>query len=369
LTTLKLEAGPRLQRFVVGGELEKEGRIEFDPNHLGFNAYGEIEFSTLIGHMPTKVTLKPVELTDPSKKQRRIFEAKSDRLGKSQYFVVLSPTDAGPHKLVIRTGDAIEQVLPLYDPNRRGHQLMQRQLAEASAEERQAIDELHVALGYGFRMKIESAKVVELSVGGKGNVSRFNASFAALKNLRRLELQGFHLDAAGLPGLKNLGKLESISLGYNLQIDDRGLAFFESLTNLKGLHCYCCSGITDRGMEHLANLQSLTYLRLYREDTLLKPDLKVETVTNAGLKHLKNLNKLEYLQIYGQNITDDGLKDLQSLANLKDLGISGKGITDKGLKYLEGFFKLESVDLSHTSVTPAGLAALKAKLPRLKSAR
>ena len=368
LTTLYPVTGPKIHRFTVGGELGKEGRLEFDGNHFGFSPYGDIHSSTLMAFLPKKVTLRPIQIEDPSKKQRRIFEAVADQPGKSRYFVVLSPTDAGPHRLIVRTNDKTEQVLQLYDPNRRDHQLMQRELAKTPIEERNAINELRAELGYGFQVKVEAAHVVELRLYGRGDVSRLNGSLAALKNLRHLELNSFHFDAAGLACLRGLTSLQSISLTH-MEIDDRGLACFESLANLKRLHCYVCGGITDRGMEHLANLKDLTFLRLYREDTLLKPDLKVPTVTNDGLKYLKNLTKLEYLQIFGQNITDDGLANLQSLANLKSLGLSGKGITDEGLKHLQRLSKLESVDLGHTSVTPAGLAALKAKLPKLKGTR
>ena len=91
--------------------------LRLDPNGMGFNILGEPVYATLIGMDPYSfpVTLKRIAIPDPTPQGRLLFEVvvtKPYRLV-AGYFLVLSPTQAGPHRLLIRNGDSLQHVLPL----------------------------------------------------------------------------------------------------------------------------------------------------------------------------------------------------------------------------------------------------------------
>jgi hypothetical protein len=91
--------------------------LRLDPNGMGFNILGDPVYTTLIGMEPDSfpVTLKRIEIPDPTPQGRILLEVvvtKPYRL-ESGYFLVLSPTRAGSHRLLIRNGDTLRHVLPL----------------------------------------------------------------------------------------------------------------------------------------------------------------------------------------------------------------------------------------------------------------
>ena len=368
LTTLSSSHGRAeggLRRLAIRGTPNGPVSLDLDPNHLMFNAFGDVVGSTLIGNSPIKATLKRLEIPDPAKKGRLLFEVVTGGEAlKAKYSLVLSPTERGPHRLLVREGDRLRHALPLHDPERRYHLALQRRLEETPAQERRAIADLRQRIGYGFRLKVESQSVVELAVHNGGDADRIDPLLKHLKNLRRLEFGGPQLSAAGLASLPELTKLEHLGFS-STHIDDRGLANLKDLPQLRGLSFYCCRGITDEGVAHLAGLKNLKSLQLYREDSLFKPDPKEKLVTDAGLENVKGLAELEYLNLMGQDITDTGLERLKGLTNLKKLYVSGDGITDAGLGHLKGLLHLERLHLFQTRVTPAGKAALRADLPVL----
>lgn len=356
-----------LRRVEIRGAPDGPAELDLDPNHLVFNAFGDVVGTTLIGYTPAKVTLKRLDVQDPAKSGRLLFDVVPDGGGKApaaRYQVVLSPTDAGPHRLLVRDGDRLRYVLPLDDPDRRYHLAMQSKLQEVPDEERGAVADLRRAVGYRFRVNVEAGHVVELLVAGGGDAGRVDPALARLKGLRRLEFNGPGLGPAGLPGLRDLPGLEQLRFTGG-HVDDRGLASLKDLAQLQGLWFYGCRGITDQGLAHLAGLKGLKHLQFYREDTLPKPDPKEGVITDAGLEHLKGLTGLEYLNLMGQRVTDAGLERLKGLAALQELYLSGEGVTDAGLEQLRGLSHMRYLHLYRTGVTPTGRAALKAKVPAL----
>jgi hypothetical protein len=367
LTTLVSAPPDQLHRIDVHGTPEGAATLDLDPNYLTFNAFGEVVWSTLIGTVPMKATLRRVEAPDPAGKGRRLFEVMpTERKLQERYFVVLSPTEGGPHRLLIRQGEALRQLLPLHDPQRRYHLAMLPELEAVSPPERQAIADLRQAIGYGLHFRVEAGTVVELSVSSGGGAEAIDPSLKQLRNLRRLGLSWVSLGATGLPNLRALPRLEHLRFDH-AQINDAGLASIGALTQLRGLWFYNCSGITDQGVAHLGGLKKLKILELSRENSLHKPELPEARITDAGLVHLQRLNELESLNLSGQRISAPGLKRLKSLSRLTELYLSGKGITDAGLQHLAGLRQLRKLHRYQTRVTPAGSKALKAKLPLLST--
>jgi Leucine-rich repeat (LRR) protein len=151
------------------------------------------------------------------------------------------------------------------------------------------------------------------------------------------------------------------------------------------------TGITDRGLRHLAGLPHLTDLRIGNIDPrhLLPGDpLPLNKITDAGLVHLKTLTKLQGLNLVGLPITDaglDALKDLpnlgglyldrtrvtgpglgrlKSLPSLAVLYLDGSALSDAGLSHLKGATNLQVLSLAGVPLSGLGLAHLKA-LPKL----
>lgn len=356
------EGGRR--RLAIRGTPNGPVSLDLDPNLLGFNIFGDVVLTTLIYAAPIKATLKRLELPDPAQKGRLVFEVVTGGEAlEAEYFLVLSPTERGPHRLLVREGDRLRHVLPLYDPERRYHLALQPQLRETSADEQRAIDDLRQRIGYGFRLKVESQSIVELDVQSGGDSGRVDPALKHLKNLRRLTFSGPQLSVGGLASLPELTKLEH--LGFNLaHIDDRVLASLKDLPQIRGLSFYGCRGITDQSVAHLACLKNLN--SLYIEDWFRSRDPNEKRVTDVGLENLKGFAELEHLNLMGHDITDTGLERLKGLTKLKELHVSGNGITDAGLGHLKGLLHLERLHLSQTRVTPAGKAALRASLPALK---
>jgi hypothetical protein len=341
-----------------------EASLQLDLNHLGFNLSGDVCMRTLMYHAPYKAKLRQIDVHDPLDKGRLLFDVEpADRKPTFRYQLVLAPTEAGPHRLLVRDGDALRGVLPLHDPARREHLAALAGLENASAEQRQAIAELRQLAGYHFRFKVESDKVVELSIDSGVDADKVDPVLRHLPHLTALQFHGSRLRAAGLPSLGRLTKLRSLFFS-SAEISDAGLESLRQAPQLTSLHVYCCSGITDTGMKHLGGLTRLKYLRLYREDSL-RPGFKGPRITSAGLPYLEDLTELESLDLMGQDVNDAGLKHLGGLKKLKDLSLSGNGITDAGLDHLKDLEHLERLHLYGTQTTPAGKAALRAKLPKL----
>lgn len=369
LTTLSSAHGRsdgRLRRLAVRGSPNDAVHLDLDPNYLFFDVFGEVESTTLVGYEPIKATLNRVDIPDPAKNGRLLFEVKMDATDKkTNYFLVLSPTESGAHRLLIKEGGVLRHVLPLHSAARRYHLTMQAQLAETSVSEQQSIGDLRHAIGYCFRFKVESGAIVELHVQSRDDADHIDTALKHLKNLRRLSFNGSRLNAVGLPSLRNLAKLEQLYFS-GAHIDDAGLASVKHLTQLRGLWFYDCQGITDKGIVHFGGLKNLKYLRLYREDSLIKSEPKAVVVTDTGLAHLKSLTELENLNLMGQKVTEVGLEHLKDLTSLNELDLSGDGITDAGLEHLYGLVRLKRLNLYQTRVTAAGKEALMSKLPMLR---
>ena len=100
------------------------------------------------------------------------------------------------------------------------------------------------------------------------------------------------------------------------------------------------------------------------ENTLVpRHKLAREKMTDAGMRHLKNMNTLEHLHIKYLPITDKGLAHISTLDNLQVIKLTHSNVTDAGLLHLHGLTKLKEVNLLGTKVTLAGVRKLREALP------
>jgi hypothetical protein len=354
-----------LQGVTISGSTDGPASLSLNPNYLSFNAFGDVVMTTLIGHQALPATLQRIAIPDPMQQNRLLFEVvtKDDRQ-EGRYFLMLAPTQAGPHRLLIRKGDSVSHVLPLTDPSLQYHLSLQRKLAACSLQEQQAVKELRNTIGFGFEIKIESASVTELHISSGGDAARVDSALKGLTKLKTLEFSRSRLGPTGLPNLRHLADLKILRFS-GAEIADGGLASVRQVPGLMALSFYDCRGITDEGLAHLEGLKHLKGLQLYREDFPKPGQPGAPRITDAGLAHLRGLTGLTSLNLMGQAITDAGLEHLKDLVNLTELCLAGDGITDAGLVHLKGMTRLKYLHLSNTRITEAGKATLKAKQPLL----
>jgi len=193
-----------------------------------------------------------------------------------------------------------------------------------------------------------------------------------------------HQDPDDLAGLSQLAPdalhtLRISSLVRTPDADQRVLEPILHLTDLQILALYK-TGITARGMARLKVLRNLRALELHEENisvsslAVLKdlPALEyfdmIPGTTDAGLKHVAQAQSLRWLRLRMGRIWGPGLAELARLPRLERLSLWGTtGITDRHMPYLEGLTQLKSLTLWGASVplTDATLASL-SKLTNLE---
>lgn len=141
-------------------------------------------------------------------------------------------------------------------------------------------------------------KLTILTLTGSARVSDVGMKhISTCVEMRRLILDGTGVTDKGLAYLRNLTKLERLSIHAPISstpISDKGLKHLQGLTNLKLLHLGC-STITDRGLRYLAQMKKLSYL-----------NLRASQVGNGQLKILETLPRLATLDLATTQI-DEGV--------------------------------------------------------------
>jgi len=110
----------------------------------------------------------------------------------------------------------------------------------------------------------------------------------------------------------NLQSLENLSLS-GCRITDGTLEHLSHSTRLKYLNAANCANITDAGIDHIANISTITALHLSGQCKL---------ITDQGLKYVANLKNLVHFSMpWAENITDEGVNSLAQLQELQRLDI------------------------------------------------
>jgi len=123
------------QRLTVCGTLGGPALLHHDPNSFFFNAFGDVWGMSAVGSEPYPATLQPLPDLDPMGQGRRLFEvvrippklkagasrAERDRYRffrahyeehskNVRYILVITPTTAGPHRLLIWEHRRVQQL-------------------------------------------------------------------------------------------------------------------------------------------------------------------------------------------------------------------------------------------------------------------
>jgi beta-lactamase regulating signal transducer with metallopeptidase domain/Leucine-rich repeat (LRR) protein len=165
---------------------------------------------------------------------------------------------------------------------------------------------------------------------------------------------------AGMEAISRLGQLERFSAHWDETITDRGVGYLPRMPNLRMLDVGSAR-ITDEAAKVLGQIRTLDYLTL-----------PTFGLTDAGLEHVANLENLRCLSVAcftGSPLTDQTLARLARLPKLEELTIAG-AFTDEGMKSLGGMGAMKALCLTFAPlmdprVTNAGIAHL-GRLTRLQ---
>ena len=115
-----------------------------------------------------------------------------------------------------------------------------------------------------------------------------------------------------------------------------------------------CTGVTDEGLTHLANLKDVRRLNLART-----------SITDAGLASLATSAELQHLYLYqNPQLGDAGMTHLSGLSLLEGLDLVATSVGDAGLAALDSLPKLMYLKLRGTRVTAVGVSKFKASHPK-----
>lgn len=180
------------------------------------------------------------------------------------------------------------------------------------------------------------------------------AEVGKLVSLKGLGLGRSKVRAAGLPHLGNLQQIENLQIADVKLTGDVSLplvplpklaelrlpegasdALLQRIGEFTSLQRIDCRGdISDDTMERLTTLAHLKSVNLI-----------CEKVTDRGLECLCKINSLTSLWLQGCAVTDDGLQGLASLPALDDLMLSSTKVTDDGLRHLQAIRGLRNLSL------------------------
>lgn len=155
-------------------------------------------------------------------------------------------------------------------------------------------------------------------------------------------------------------------------VTDAMLESFKKLHKLRSIVIESNHRVTDKGWEHLGDLNTLEAIRVRRSDIhdqalsklrqlqkLKLLWLQATPITDKGLEYIGELAGLEELRLDGTPVTDTGVKQIGKLTALQCLGLSYTTIDDQGLEQLRKLTLLRELDLEGTNITAGGLEHLK----------
>lgn len=183
-----------------------------------------------------------------------------------------------------------------------------------------------------------------------------------------------------------------------LDLSDEGLRHIAKFPNLEVLQLLNAQKVTDKGLEHLANVSSLRHLflgnvgdkeivalaKIRSLQFVLFPnaDLRVEnwepladlpklqhlmtprSFGDESIKVLKSCRSLKSLSLQGDRVTTKGLNELKSLSKLESLAFTSKRFSKEEIAILQEMESLKSISFQHSQVAPDDLASLRAALPK-----
>lgn len=208
----------------------------------------------------------------------------------------------------------------------------------------------------GWVQKDKTGAIVDVDLTSTWVTDADLSRIAALKQLRKLNLSYTKISDLGLEHLRDLENVTYLNCYYCEFISDGGIAYLKRWTNLEHLNLRGTE-VTSRVFEHIANMKKLKTL-----------DVGFSRVNDDGFDALASLEKLEELHIGGDKMTGLALPLLRLLPSLKHLDVNGSQRTDSGrwglmlsdlnVSALGALPQLEVLNIGGASVTDVGMKAI-----------
>jgi hypothetical protein len=145
---------------------------------------------------------------------------------------------------------------------------------------------------------------------------------AGMAPLKQLQVVSPRITDRGAAGLAALISLEELAI--DAPLTDAAVSSFAALTELRLLDLYG-TRVTGQGLADLAPLTNLEFLCLDRT-----------RVGDAGLESISQLISLRTLLLRQTPVSDAGMSNLALLPNLERLDLDGTAVTDAGVAALAG---------------------------------
>lgn len=180
--------------------------------------------------------------------------------------------------------------------------------------------------------------------GGEADRARLRA-ITTLQSLRELELFGQDVNDEVMTYVCSLTNLESLTV-WDAPIGEQGLARLPDLKALKRLDLSILKQVNRRGMQAIAKLHELEYLRIYcaLEEGALSPLTalpKLQTVGIGGphikamLAELENVSTIQRVEIARAEVDAATVEHLRAIKNLQFLKLECCEVTTEALKGLQ----------------------------------
>jgi internalin A len=132
-----------------------------------------------------------------------------------------------------------------------------------------------------------------------------------------------------LPSIQQLPQVKELAFKGPLT-SDATLGVLKDARSLDSLRLVGCR-VTDDGLRNLRGLTLLTRLYLWGTDAT-DSDCQI---TDRGLEHISHLSSLTDLTVYNCQFTDDGIGELAKMTSLRRLTLRNTAISDAGVAELQ----------------------------------
>ncbi len=203
---------------------------------------------------------------------------------------------------------------------------------------------------------LSKLNLVDLNLGLCGKITDAGLKPLLKTSLQTLCLHGDQITDSTLQDLSSCPQLTELDLTSCPKISDIGLKAIAKCP-LKRLELSECYQLSSKGIGHLANSISLTYLNLEFcsdiDDSLkMLSSLPLTTlhlgytlISDQGMQDLAKCSSLTSLRLNGcRKITDEGINAISHL-NLRKLGLTQCKISDLSLRHLAGCSSLTWLSL------------------------
>lgn len=154
----------------------------------------------------------------------------------------------------------------------------------------------------------------------------------------------------------NKGQLVAVNLNDLKKLTDDSMILLKQVPTIKSL-AIGATPITEKGLKHISEIQSLEHLHLG----------SCFNLNGKSLEVLNKLNNLSNLTAYNLNFTDSELKALSSLDNLTEIDITNSPkVTLDGVRQLAAIKKLSLVNIQYCPKVEKHVSTLRAEFPKIR---